>query len=114
VLEMREGLSQADSREAKSTDARHRGGTTRSSVERPVMGREQRGRVIELSDRRVNLDLSGEEPTAEGSPLNRGGDWSRMSGDAHVRFWEGVGVRFPRATHLPSNWDNMSYYCVKC
>jgi hypothetical protein len=24
-----------------------------------------------------------------------------MSGDAHVRFWESAGVRFPRATHLP-------------
>ncbi len=24
-----------------------------------------------------------------------------MSGDVHVRFWEGAGVRFPRATHLP-------------
>ena len=26
-----------------------------------------------------------------------------MSGDAHVRFWESAGVRFPRATHLPLN-----------
>ena len=25
---------------------------------------------------------------------------SRMSGDVHVRFCEGVGVRLPRATHL--------------
>ena len=24
-----------------------------------------------------------------------------MSGDVHVRFWEGAGVRLPRATHLP-------------
>ena len=24
-----------------------------------------------------------------------------MSREAHVRFWEGAGVRFPRATHLP-------------
>jgi len=24
-----------------------------------------------------------------------------MSREAHVRFWESVGVRFPRATHLP-------------
>ena len=38
---------------------------------------------------------------AESKPLNDGNDWSRMSGDAHVRFWESVGVRFPRATHLP-------------
>ena len=25
-----------------------------------------------------------------------------MSREAHVRFWEGVGVRFPRATRLPA------------
>jgi hypothetical protein len=25
-----------------------------------------------------------------------------MSREAHVRFWEGVGVRFPCATHLPA------------
>jgi transposase len=24
-----------------------------------------------------------------------------MSGDAHVRFWEGAGVKLPRATHQP-------------
>ena len=24
-----------------------------------------------------------------------------MSREVHVRFWESVGVRFPRATHLP-------------
>ena len=23
-----------------------------------------------------------------------------MNGDVHVRFWESVGVRLPRATHL--------------
>jgi hypothetical protein len=23
-----------------------------------------------------------------------------MSREAHVRFWEGLGVKFPRATHL--------------
>ena len=32
--------------------------------------------------------------------VRRLGDWSRMSGDVHVRFSEGVGVRFPRATRL--------------
>ncbi len=35
----------------------------------------------------------------ENKPLHDGDDRSRMSGDAHVRFWEGVGVKFPRATH---------------
>ena len=33
--------------------------------------------------------------------VRRWDDGSRMSGDAHVRFWESAGVRFPRATHLP-------------
>ena len=27
-------------------------------------------------------------------------DRSRMSREAHVRFWEGVGVKLPRATHF--------------
>lgn len=25
-----------------------------------------------------------------------------MNREIHVRFWEGLGVRFPRATHFPS------------
>jgi hypothetical protein len=29
-------------------------------------------------------------------------DRSRMSREVHVRFWESVGVKFPRATHLKS------------
>jgi RNA-directed DNA polymerase len=32
----------------QSTDAEHRGGATRSSVENPVMGLEQRGCVVQL------------------------------------------------------------------
>jgi hypothetical protein len=32
-----------------------------------------------------------------------------MSGDVHVRFWEGAGVRFPRATHLPLHRLERSY-----
>src|SRR5262249_17980682 len=31
---------------------------------------------------------------------------SRMSGDVHVRFCEGVGVRLPRATHLLIGFEN--------
>src|ERR1035437_8266714 len=82
-----------------STDARHRGGTTRSSVERPLMGRERRGRVIQFSGtgsipicRERNLWLRT-------NPSNDGDDRSRMSRETHVRFWEGVGVKFPCATH---------------
>ena len=34
-------------------------------------------------------------------PLNRRqDDTSRMTGDCHVRFCEGLGVKFPRATRL--------------
>ena len=33
--------------------------------------------------------------------VRRRDDRSRMSGEAHVRFWESAGVRSPRATHLP-------------
>ncbi len=31
--------------------------------------------------------------------LSRLNDGSRMNGDVHVRFCEGLGVKFPRATH---------------
>jgi len=37
---------------------------------------------------------------AEGKPPRGGDGWSRMSGDAHVRFWESAGVKLPRATQL--------------
>ena len=30
-------------------------------------------------------------------------DGSRMNGDVHVRFYEGLGVKFPGATHQESN-----------
>jgi hypothetical protein len=50
VVSMQRERHKRRTRQADRTDARHRGGTTRSSVERPVMGRERRGRVIELSD----------------------------------------------------------------
>lgn len=34
---------------------------------------------------------------------------SRMSREAHVRFWESVGVQFPRATHIPLNRQSEIY-----
>jgi hypothetical protein len=49
VVSMQRERHKRRPREADSTDARHRDGTTRSSVERPVMGLERRGRVIQLS-----------------------------------------------------------------
>ena len=46
-------------RECESTDARHRGGTTRSSVEGSVMDLEPRGRVIQSSDNRSTVSTGG-------------------------------------------------------
>jgi hypothetical protein len=108
------------SHEGQSTDARHRGGWACSSVEGPVMGLERRG-PITPSRRRVNPAM-GRNPAGRcrqwpslavrstqrwGGAL-RGrqdrwpGDKSRMSREAPVRFREGLGVKFPRATRLHS------------
>src|SRR5262245_46261907 len=110
------------SHEGLSTDARHRGGWARSSVEVPVMGRERRG-PITPSRRGVNPARGRNSPTGRsrdphrvvegstrkgrncstarrGSLRLRPGDKSRMSREAPVRFCEGPGVRFPRATRL--------------
>ena len=46
-------------RKGESTDARHRGGTTRSSDERRVMRLERRGRVIQSSDNRPTVQAGG-------------------------------------------------------
>ena len=46
-------------REDLSTDAGHRGGTTRSSVEGRVMRLEPRGRVIQLSGNRSTAQAGG-------------------------------------------------------
>jgi hypothetical protein len=48
VVPMRRESHKRLCREGKSTNAGHRGGTARSSVERPVMGRERRGGVIQF------------------------------------------------------------------
>jgi hypothetical protein len=40
--------------------------------------------------------MSGAKPFANRRLVDR----SRMSPEAHVRFWEGVGVKLPRATHF--------------
>ena len=52
VVPMRRETSKRIPREDLSTDAGHRGGTTRSSVEGRVMRPEQRGRVIQLPGNR--------------------------------------------------------------
>src|SRR3954447_24785349 len=82
--------------EGQSTDAGHRGGWARSSVEVPVMGMERRGPITQLR-RGVNPAM-GRNPT--GKRDLRSGDKSRMRRESHVRFREGLGVKFPRATRL--------------
>ena len=86
--------------EGESTDAGHRGGPTRSSVEVPVMGVERRGWIIWpncLANQR--WEESEGKATPPGLPERRG-DTSRMNREIHVRICEGLGVRFPRATRL--------------
>src|SRR5205807_2803714 len=82
--------------EGRSTDARHRGGWARSSVEVPVMGMERRGPITQLR-RGVNPAMGRNPP---GKRNHRSGDKSRMRRESHVRFREGLGVKFPRATRL--------------
>ncbi len=53
------GEAQAAHRKGQSTDAGHRGGTARSSDERRVMRREQRGRVVHLSANRSTAPAGG-------------------------------------------------------
>jgi RNA-directed DNA polymerase len=51
----------------QSTDARHRGGTPRSSVEAPVMGVERRGCIVQLS---WLVNQQWEEPVQTAKPFN--------------------------------------------
>jgi len=59
VVPMRRETSKRRTREDQSTDAGHRGGTTRSSDERRVMRPERRGRVIGLSGNRSTAQVGG-------------------------------------------------------
>ena len=59
VVSMRRERLKRQDREADSTDARHRGGTTRSSAEGPVTGLERRGRVIQFSVNRPTAKVGG-------------------------------------------------------
>ena len=97
---MRREKSKGRPSEDESTDARHRGGTARSSEEAPVMGAERRGCVVQG----VFMDqpeMGGINEYHQAKPyywLNNG---SRMSREVHVRFCEQLGVKFPRLT-LPN------------
>src|SRR5262245_26434896 len=83
--------------EGQSTDAGHRGGWARSSDEGPVMGLERRGPISRF--RRGVNPVMGRSLAGRHS-RQRLGDKSRMSREAPVRFREGLGVKFPRATRL--------------
>ncbi len=59
VVPMQREKSKRRTRKDQSTDAGHRGGTTRSSDERCVTRRERRGRVIQLSSNRSTTPVGG-------------------------------------------------------
>lgn len=59
---------------------------------------EQRGCVAERLFE--GQSPGGRRALGQQHPSADGGDRSRMSREAQVRFWEGVGVKFPRATRL--------------
>src|SRR5262245_46137713 len=82
--------------EGQSTDAGHRGGWARSSVEVPVMGMERRSPITRFR-RRVNPAMGRDLAGRRSQWL---GDKSRMSRETPVRFREGLGVKSPRATRL--------------
>ena len=96
VASMRREKPKWKPHKGQSTDARHRGGLARSSDEVPVMGMERRGQIIQFL-RWVNRAIGR-------NPARRRGRWpgdkSRMRRESHVRFREGLGVKFPRATRL--------------
>ena len=82
----------------ESTEAGHGGGPTRISVEVSVMEMERRGWID-----RLYLGVNSAEQRRS-LWVKRSHVWlidkSRMTGDCHVRFREGLGVKFPRATRL--------------
>ena len=82
-------------REAESTDAPERGGLLRSSVEGSVMELERRGWVTTVE---VGSTGNGMSPACNGRRQPSGGDTSRISREAYVRFCEGLGVKFPGPT----------------
>jgi hypothetical protein len=59
VVSMLREKSKRRTREGESTNARHRDGTTRSSVEGRVMLPERRGRVIQSLDNRSTASAGG-------------------------------------------------------
>src|SRR5215471_17675591 len=83
-------------REGESTEAGHRGGAARSSVEGAVMGLERRGCVVRPW---LLANWRQEEPVDEAKPFRqRPNIGSRVTREGHARFWERPEVKFLRAT----------------
>src|SRR5215831_19807546 len=83
-------------REGESTEAGHRGGAARISVEGPVMGLERRGCVVRPWPL---ANWQQDEPVDEAKPFRqRPNIGSRVTREGHARFWERPEVKFLRAT----------------
>ena len=99
--------SSGSNREGESTEAGHRGGAARSSVEGPVMGLERRGCVVRPWPL---ANWKREEPVDEATSfkMQRLNIGSRVTREGHARFWERPEVKFLRATRqkatFPSLW----------
>ena len=82
-------------REAESTDAPERGGLPHSSDEAGVMPVERRGWVIAFE---IGSTGNGRNPIFNGRRQPSCDGTSRMMREHHVRFCEGLGVKFPGST----------------
>ncbi len=90
-------------RKGESTDAPHGGGTPRSSDEVPVMGMERRRRIIvptcpseKPRKREVSRELG--KTSMMRKVMGVIDNKSRMMREYQVRFYEGLGVKFPGST----------------
>src|ERR1700730_14276852 len=87
--------AQASNREAESTDAPGRGGLLRSSEEAGVMLVERREQAIAIW---LGSTGNGRNPMFKGRRQPSRDGTSRMTRECHVRFREGLGVKFPGPT----------------
>src|SRR3981189_1989271 len=91
-------------REAESTDAPGRGGLLRSSDEAGVMTVERRERAIAIW---LGSTGNGRNPMFNGRRQPSRGGTSRMTRGCEVRFWEGLGVKFPGPTRHSRRFDRV-------
>jgi hypothetical protein len=82
-------------REAESTDAPGRGGLLRSSEEAGVMPVERREQAIAIW---LGSTGNGRNPMFNGRRQPSRDGTSRMTRECQVRFFEGLGVKFPGPT----------------